>query len=119
TLCLEQGIACNHAAQFRRSPGDNRYSEPKHLGNPFLDSFGYLKLGALASLENHVAALNISLNPLEPKRFKQFPECGHLDLVVPANVDAAQHGDVDGHGYIDTRTTACSETLQATSSTDV
>jgi hypothetical protein len=51
----------------------------------------------LVGEKDHVAALNESLGRFEFKRFVKRAERLHLDFVVAADIDAAQHGNDRGH----------------------
>ena len=61
------------------------------------DFFDQSRLGNLSRLEDYVPALHVCFHIAKPKRLKRRAQPVHFDGLVSADVDAAEHGDVDGH----------------------
>jgi hypothetical protein len=51
----------------------------------------------LRAAEEQVPALDVGADVTVPECGRHLPEVGHRDPVAPADVDAAQQGDVAGH----------------------
>ena len=51
----------------------------------------------LPAPEDHIPTLDVRLDLLESQRLKRLSKLVHLYHFMPANVDSAQHRDVDRH----------------------
>ena len=71
-----------------------------------LETFGHECEVTLGSLEDDVAALDVSLWLLEFQRYAEVPQRIHFDFGVAANVDTAQERNQNGHGKRQVTTTA-------------
>ena len=94
---FQEGIGSNDLAQFSTRSNNHRSRETKVADNPVLDFIAQRRGGTLAGLEHHVPALDVSLHLVEPQPFERLSQVIHLDSLVRANIDSAQHGNIDRH----------------------
>ena len=93
-------VAGNDASQVVGVANENQDLVAEGLRDLRLDpgrQRGRLGFGAV---EDNVAALHVACHVLEPQRLVHGPQVFHFDLLVAADVDAAQHGDVGFHGLL-------------------
>ena len=69
----------------------------ERVGQHRLDPIGQRGVPRSRTREHHVAALDVRGDVLEPVLLEARLERGHLDQVLPADVDPAQEGDVGRH----------------------
>ena len=97
TGALGEGIACNGGAKFRYGSQQNLGTKAALPLNRGLDEFRKLRRVSFRGAEDYVAALQVRLRMLEFQREVEVAEGFHFDFVVAADVDAAKHGNEDGH----------------------
>ena len=71
--------------------------EAEALGDGCFDAGDQFSGIGRIGVEKDVAALHVSSHRAEVQRLVERLQIGHTDLLVPADIDAAQEGDVGGH----------------------
>ncbi len=84
-------------AQFGRGAKNDVGAAGEFLLNGGLDAFGNQVEFAFAGFEDDISALQVGLRVFEFERNVQCTQGVHLDLVVAADVNSAQHGNEDWH----------------------
>src|ERR1700722_1321237 len=94
---FQEWIRRNDSAEFLLRSQDGQGREAEIAGDSCFDLLAQSGRRSFAGLENHVAALDVSLDVLESKRLKRSSQRLHLHPLVRAKIDSAQHGNVSGH----------------------
>src|SRR5437660_6813428 len=94
---FQEGVGRNDLTQFRTRSNDHRSRETKVADNSGFDFLAQRRGGTLASLEDHISTLDVSLHPLKAQPFERLSQVVHLDSLVRANIDSAQHRNIDRH----------------------
>src|SRR5580698_2594674 len=97
TSLRQEWVGSDGRAQFSTRSHNHRGREAKIADDPGFDLLAQRSRGTLGRLEHHIAALDVSLYLFEAQGFERLSQVVHLDSLVSPYVDAAQHGDVDGH----------------------
>ena len=97
-LIRHNGIECNDSLHLFRGSYNHQCRDAEILEDLLLDSIGEIGSLQSAALEHDVPALDVGCYLLQAHTRERIAQLVHLDPVVAADVDAAQHGDVNGHG---------------------
>ena len=94
---FDEWVSYNDIAQFAGCAVNHAGAKAEFAFNGFFDALGESSEVALASAENDVAAIDVSLAAGELQRFVEGAKRIHLDLITADDVDAAEQGNNDGH----------------------
>ena len=94
---LGEWVSRNNLLQIGRATKDDLRAKAKLLLDCALDAFGQSNQISLVAPEDDVAALYVRLWVFQAERCAKGSQGVHLDLIVAADVDAAEHADNGGH----------------------
>ena len=89
----------NDIAEFGDGANDDVGTEAEFAFDGRFEEFRDLSEVLAAGAKQNNAALQLSLRILEFQRAAKITENIHFDFIVATDVDAAKHGDEDGHGW--------------------
>ena len=94
---LQEWIVLDRPLHLVLRPRNNGDRKPKVAENLRFDFPGQRLGRKLRTSKNHISTLDVRLDLLESQLPERLSKLLHLDRLVPANVDSAQHRNIGRH----------------------
>src|SRR5258708_7469017 len=94
---LQEWIVLDRLLHLVLRPRNDGNRKTKVAENLRFDLLGQRQGRKLPTSKDHVSTLNVCLDLLKSQRLERLPKLVHLDRLVPANIDSAQHRNIGRH----------------------
>src|SRR5258708_571581 len=94
---LQEWIVLDRPLHLVLRPGNNGNRKAKVAENLRFDFPGQHLGRNLPTSEDHIPTLNVRLDLLKSQRLERLSKLVHFYLLMPANIDPAQHRNIGRH----------------------